>query len=517
MAGRNLFADAPEPQGRNLFAEQEPEAMPVEGEVMPPGQTPLQARAQEVFGFDPNIVQRGTLLPIGRTAQGEVEMAIPQIGVDMLTSALAPGEAARGTPISSQEAAIFAMDFLAPGTRPFNAPRNALARRRAVDLLPERARSALPPQMTGMPAGAPAIAPTRGQIMRAAPTTEQLRGQARTALGEAQATGTVISDDAFDAFVDDLGAALGQAGANQDLHPTVTGAFNALRRNDQFAQMARGPRAAPVSGVDDIIAAQRGRGIGDNMAPMGIDVDGLVRARRQIGEALRSANPDERRLGGVMADRFDEFIDNLRPDQLTGGTGEGVSERLAQFRQLWQRAAKSDTIEAAIEAARQQASGFENGLRIQFRQILRNPRRAQGFTPAERAAMERVVNGGPVRSALRLLGRASLGTNQGTNFLGGTIGIGAGGVLGGPAGAMAAPLIGMAGQRGAERATLNAAELARAMAATGQALPPRASAPARAVQAARGAAFPAFGALGTQPVEERANLLNLLMQLSPAR
>lgn len=480
MVGRNLFADTGPRVGRNLLADPD-----VPAPVVPEAPNTLQARAQEVFGFDPSIVQRGTILPIGRTAEGDVELAVPQIGVDVLTSALAPGEAARGIPgfaegeedrveLTPQDAALFTADFLLPGTRPFNAPRSAMTRR---------------------------------QFVRGAPSTEDVQTQARGALSRAQGSGTVVSDDAFGSFVDDLGAELGRSGANQDLHPTVTAAFNALRRDDQFATMARGSGAA---GPDDIVDAMRraNRGLPAD-APIGMDVDNLITARRQIGAALRSTDPDERRLGGIMAERFDDFVSNLQPEQLTGGTGAGVGENLAEFRRLWQRAKKSETLDLAIEAAREQASGFENGLRTQFRQILRNPKRVQGFTDAERDAMRNVVNGGPVRAALRLLGKASFGTNQGTNFLGGTIGVGAGSMLGGPTGAMLAPVAGLAGQRGAQRSTLNAANMARAMAATGAIPPPAAGLGPRVASTARGLAFPTAAAA---PMAEP-SLLELLMQI----
>lgn len=460
MPGKNLLPDMA--QGRNLFpdmvVQQTSGKLPVadtDPSLAEQARTPsLQERGAEIFGLDPNIEQRGTILPIGRNKQGETELAVPQVGVDILNSLIAPGEAAKGTPITHEDALKFTLDFAAPAS----SIRGASG------------------------------AGTRRQFVKDAPTTSQLREQSRTALGKAKAGGTVVRDDSFKGFVDDLGVDLAKAGASDELHPKVTAAFKALASEGEFAARLK------ASGVQ------------------GLDVDDLVTKRRQIGVALRSTEPDEARLAGQMAEKFDEFVANLKPGDILGGSNRGtqeVAENLARFRKLWARAAKSDTIEAAVDAARQAGSGFENGMRVEFRKILNNPKRSKGFSKVERQAMRRVVNGGPVRSALRVLGKLSFGTNGGSNFLGGTIGVGAGGMLAGPVGGMVAPAVGFAAQRGAQRSTENAARLARAIAATGRSAPQRGINPTNAPAAAQ----PVLGALPNSDNERglRARLLSSLL------
>lgn len=443
MAGRNLFAE----QGRNLFAEPVEAPIPdTDPSLAEQARTPsLTERGAEIFGLDPNIVERSMLVPTGRNTQGETELAVPQVGVDLLNSLIGPGEAAKGTPITNEDALKFTLDFLVPGTS-IKAPSSTLTKR---------------------------------QFIKGAPSVDDLRNQSRAALGQAKATGAVVGDNAFTRFVDDLGVDLAKAGASDDLHPKVTGAFRALASEGEFASRAK---AAGFSGLD---------------------VDDLVTKRRQIGVALRSTEPDEARLAGIMADKFDDFVANLTPQDLIAGAGnegtEEIAKNLAEFRRLWSRAAKADTIETAIEQARNTASGFENGMRIEFRKILNNQRKVKGFTKTEKEAMRRVVNGGPARTALRLLGKASFGTQGGTNFLGGTIGVGIGGTVGGTPGAMIAPAIGFAAQKGAQRSTQNAAELARAIAATGQAAP---NVESRLLQRLLALAPPTVGALSSRPAAE---------------
>ena len=55
----------------------------------------LAERAQQVYGFDPNL-DRAAILPLAKNPQGEVEFAFPQIAVDLAKSALLPGHVYRG-------------------------------------------------------------------------------------------------------------------------------------------------------------------------------------------------------------------------------------------------------------------------------------------------------------------------------------------------------------------------------------------------------------------------------------
>ena len=53
--------------------------------------------------LDPNIVKRGMLLPFGRTRQGEMEFAVPEVLLSLARSARLPGRVAQGYPWTPED------------------------------------------------------------------------------------------------------------------------------------------------------------------------------------------------------------------------------------------------------------------------------------------------------------------------------------------------------------------------------------------------------------------------------
>jgi hypothetical protein len=370
----------------------------------------LQQRSKDVFGFK-DYAHRGTLLPLGRTREGKTELATPGIIRDMMESALLPGHVSKGGSYTPEDALRFTLDYAAPAT-----------------------------------AHKPTL--TRKALTKSAPTTEQLKGQAKAFKTSAVESGTVVKPDSYLDLMTRMESAVTKNKINSTLHPRANEVYKIL--SDALGQ--------------------------------DMDVEDLMVARRLIGVAQRSVTPelaDERRIAGLMEDMLDDFVDNLKPADLVSGDPLKVGKNLTQFRSLWSRAKKSELIEGIMEKATTQASGFENGIRIGFRSLLNNKKQLRGFSPDEVKIMKEIVQGTSGQKLLRLLGKMSFGTRGGSNFLGGSIGAGAGAALGseiaGPLGAgigaLAAPAVGYAAQKGADYGTRKGAELARAMAATGGRLP----------------------------------------------
>lgn len=194
--------------------------------------------------------------------------------------------------------------------------------------------------------------------------------------------------------------------------------------------------------------------------------------REVIGTAAEKTATTGKRdpwLARRMIDKLDDYIDNLKPADLAPGSAP-VGRAAADYRearQLWGRMRRMEVVEEAIEKARNQASGFENGLRIQFRRIINSPKLRRGFSDEEMAVMKKVANGTVTRDALRLLSRFAFMRDGGSNALGFSIGAGAGAAVGGPVGALVAPMVGQAGSLASTALTSRAAQTARAMTATG--------------------------------------------------
>ncbi|WP_417790639.1 hypothetical protein [Terasakiella pusilla] len=298
---------------------------------------------------------------------------------------------------------------------------------------------------TGVAGGAPAAARGASQtsrMIKSAPTTKQLAQQGSRLFDKAKGSGAIIKPDSYANFLAKAENKLLSAGADPQVHPKLSAVMGALTKR-----------------------------IGNEM-----DIQDLQNARRVAANAAASRESDERRLGKMLVGEIDDFISGLGTKDLISGNMGSAADDLMQARSIWAKMKKSEMIDDVVSSAKKQASGYENGLRIGIRKILNNPNSRRAFSAEEIKAMEKVVEGTATANVLKKIGKLGFGAGQQSNFLGGSIGIGAGGMLAGPVGSMAAPLVGYGAQKGAEAATSRSLQLARALVAQGAgAMGPRAS------------------------------------------
>jgi hypothetical protein len=418
----------------------QPEAAPV-----PAALPAVSKQAQEVFGLDPTMQKRGTILPIGVNKEGTPEWAVPQIGVDLMESFLLPGRAAQGETITPEEAAKFTLDLSVP----------AVARR--------------------LPGGLGTRPAKKKEAIKAAPTTKELLSKGGAKFEEARAGGAKLSADDFVDFLAKTETTLNEEGV------------------DQFTKSA----FPKLSGVIDSLTARLGR------EP---NVRDLQIMRKQLVGAGGSADKDEARIANQVLDLLDDKVDDL-----TGLPKEA--------RALWAAGKKSQTIEDIVERAEGQASGFENGLRTGFRQLLNNKKRLRGFTNDEIAIMKEVRDGTISQKALRFIGKGGPSTSGSANFLGASIGSTAGatvgGLLGGPAGAviggLGVPAVGFGARLGAASNARRNVDFLRALSATGGEVPRTPT--SQLATALAGSGFPLAGTqmpTMTQPQSDQDKLARLL-------
>jgi len=181
-----------------------------------------------------------------------------------------------------------------------------------------------------------------------------------------------------------------------------------------------------------------------------MDAKDLLAVRRRINNAVDSLDKDEQRLALILRDNFDDFVE----------TAPG-SDKWRQARSKFAQARRVETIEEAIERAALSPSGIENGLRNEFRSILKNKKKSRGFSKDEKAAMQKVIEGDFTSNTLKKIGKFGVSGGALGATAGGAIGFGAGGGVG----ALAAPVVTGVASRGATRRTVNAAETLRALAA----------------------------------------------------
>lgn len=281
-------------------------------------------------------------------------------------------------------------------------------------------------------------------VIRSAPSIQQLKKSASNIYDEIDEIGVRIKPSAFTKFTSGIESKLRKEGLDPDLTRDATAFVNRLRTE---------------AGEDVTISK----------------VDTL---RKLAADVARSQNPSDARLGVIALDQIDDFIEGVGPQALIGTgrkdvAGMSVGEALKQARSNWSRARRAELIEQAFNVAEDQASGFENGLRVQFRSLLKriNTGKLKGFSRQEIDAMRTVSQGTTLANVSKQLGKLGIPEDQATNSLmltlvgglGGGAGFAAGGAPGAAVGVTAAIGIPTLFRRAATNITNQNAKLASAI------------------------------------------------------
>jgi hypothetical protein len=266
------------------------------------------------------------------------------------------------------------------------------------------------------------------------PSVEELKAQAKAAYQRATDAGVFFDANQFDSFVDGLKTNL---------------------RDSDGKQVAVIPELHPKSSAA-IAAFERYKGSNKTL-------DDMDMLRQVARDAAASIDPADRRVGMILRNKIDDFVENV-PVGDKGGV-----DALKEARGYWSRARKGDVIEDIMFDARLESpgtfsgAGVENALRREFKKLAKS-NDFRLFNKEEQQAILGVVNGGPVSNAMRFLGKfAPTGVVSGAlgPALGSSIGFGAAGPIG-LAGAAVIPSIGIAGRVAATKATESAAAKASA-------------------------------------------------------
>lgn len=268
-------------------------------------------------------------------------------------------------------------------------------------------------------------------IQQASPDFNRIKSLKTSAYNELDNLGVKIKADTYDKFVDDLSVKLNKRGVDPVLTPKSQQALNRM--------------------IDE-------KGTPKTLAEMDV-------IRKRAKAAANDIDKTEANLGSQIINDIDSGLDNLSTE---------IGGKFKEARGLAQRGFKAQDMEDLIENASLQASGFENGLRIGARQLLKNKKRIKGYSVDEKAALRDLVEGDFASNTAKKLSRLGFGKGAATNHLGASSSIGAGGILGsvfgGPVGTalgvITPPVIGRIAANTVERLTLNkikfASDLTRA-------------------------------------------------------
>ena len=230
--------------------------------------------------------------------------------------------------------------------------------------------------------------------------------------------------------------------------------FERLDNNTTLDRLALTDRAGSIrakaerAGLDEVLTPQSTRALErledaatTPNAQMGFRELDVLRRQAQVPAA--SNNPVEANIGQGKVRGIDDILD--RATQEAGGEA-------AEARRLWGQLRKSEVLDEAIYRASNYQSGFQSGLRAQFRRILNDPNKRKRFSKEEVKAIEAVVQGDEVTNAARDAGKTGRGLMA---------------MLAMREFGLATPVLGRGLENMSERVTARNAEIARAMVAGG--------------------------------------------------
>lgn len=157
-----------------------------------------------------------------------------------------------------------------------------------------------------------------------------------------------------------------------------------------------------------------------------VDIKDLHILRQTAGDILATNSVDQtsKAIARKTIDTLDNFIKTLKPADILGGNDpRGTANALMKGISTWSTASKVGMVESAIEAADTYKSGYENGLKLSFLNLMKQPE-YQRFTPMEKEAIRQVAKGTTAQNIAELFGKLGVAFSGGAahNILGGGIG-----------------------------------------------------------------------------------------------
>jgi hypothetical protein len=273
--------------------------------------------------------------------------------------------------------------------------------------------------------GAVAASPVAGfkeAAKSTGPTNAQLRMTAKRSFDLADQAGVALKPQAYDRIIDRVFMKAGNKGYFAANMPEI---------KNSFAELEKWRGSAPT-------------------------LENLKGMREMLQSAWQPGKRQQNRILGKVISKFDEVIDNLRPNDLVSGDPMAF-EYLKMGRAQWRKLRKAEDVEKLTRGAARDAkrkytqAGEETALRHRFGRFVESDKKMRGFNPAERAAMERVVEGTPGGNLARHIGKYAP-SSPAAAFLGGgvggTVGGGLGFLIGGPPGAVIGSGLGSAAVAG---------------------------------------------------------------------
>lgn len=215
----------------------------------------------------------------------------------------------------------------------------------------------------GRGAGVPKASP--------AATTEELGAEANSLFKQSKQLGVVAKPKAMNDLFNKVQTKMQDFGLDADLQP---GASIVVKRLEQS-------RGKPLSLQE---------------------VHNLL--KKASGVAREADKPSDRAAAGIVVKQLHEFLDD--PANFNANSQQG-RDLLQHGIETSKRKIKSGIIDDVIEKAKNQATGFENGLVIHFRALANNKALMRSFSRAEQDMIRSIVRRPSMHGMLRAIGMLS--------------------------------------------------------------------------------------------------------------
>lgn len=139
------------------------------------------------------------------------------------------------------------------------------------------------------------------------------------------------------------------------------------------------------------------------------DLDELKTLRKFIVNAQKSSDLEEKRVGTILKDRFDDYVANIPESSVTSGSKEGL-KAWKQARDAYAKLSKAEIFDDMIEIAKLEKgkysqAGIEQSLYNQLKNLAKNDKRMRMFTSEEQAAIKKAAEGTDLQNTLKFIGK----------------------------------------------------------------------------------------------------------------
>lgn len=139
------------------------------------------------------------------------------------------------------------------------------------------------------------------------------------------------------------------------------------------------------------------------------DFEELSTLRKFIQNAQKSVDPDERRIATILKSDFDDYVANIPESSVIGGNKQGLAawkQGIDAYAKMSKSEIFTDMLEIAdLEKTQFSASGAENSLSKQLRNLAKNKTKMRLFTAEEQAAIKQAAKGTKTQDILRIFGK----------------------------------------------------------------------------------------------------------------